>query len=357
MSGETSKIAEIANKLSKEVFDWFRWDRVPLVDQNFPCSKQAKHAPTKTAAHTHPVDVVFSYVDPYLGKRVFLNTDLKSYAKTSIKPGEIRSALKSLAQTIDCARSSDAWNTRYNLKNEESEIRGLLFVYNHDGEYDKSFQDLFKPKQYKSASEEAESIEKATNLSSLPVESDMYLHIVEPRLISLMTTMRADVNRLIADGTFPRRNYRFFYPDLKLHKTHGDEYARPATVEMICGPFMIVEHDEVRATADSPDAYPNGVVIFYNRPGNSAEEFLYFIDTLSNLQLLKGAHPIRVRVLHDAPCSELRSHFKRAVELYILEWGFDSAKRDRLESIELELVEIVRTRFSSIELGWERKGK
>lgn len=356
MSGETSNIAEIANKLSKEVFDWFRWERIPLVDQNFACTKQGKHAPTKKAVHTHPVDVVFSYGDPYLGKRVFLNTDLKSYAKSSIKAGEIRSALKSLAQTIDCARSSETWNTRYNLKNEECEIRGLLFVYNHDGEYDKNLQDVFKPKQYKSATEEAESVENSTNLSSLPIESDMYLHIVQPRLISFMTTLRADVNRLIAESTFPRRNYRFFYPDLKLHKTHGDEYARPATIEMISGPFVIVEHDEVRS-AETGEVYPNGVVIFYNRPGNSAEEFLYFIDTLSNLQLLKGSHPIRVRVLHDTPHSDLRSNFKRAIEMYILEWGFDSAKRDRLESIDLELVEIVTTRFSSIELGWERKGK
>ena len=355
MAGETGKMAEIANKLSKELFEWFRWDRVPIMDQNFPCSKQAKHAPAKTAAHTHPVDVVFSYMDPYLGKRVFLNTDLKSYAKASIKSGEIRSALKSLAQTIDCARSSEDWNSRYNLKNENCEIRGLLFVYNHDGDYDKAFLELFKPKQYKTATEEAEAVEKSANLASLPLESDMFLHIAEPRLISLMTTIRADVNRLIAEGTFPRKNYRFFYPDLKLHKTHGDEYARPATIEMISGPFMIVEHDKVSPSDEITAPYSDGTVIFYNREGKSAEEFLYFIDTLSNLQLLKGTHPIRIRVVHDSPSKDLRSHFQRAIEMYIAEWGFDMSKRDRLESIELEIVEIVRTRFSSVELGWDRK--
>lgn len=355
MGGETAKIAEIANKLSKEVFDWFRWERIQLTDQNFSCTKQPKHAPAKLSAHTHPVDVVFSYVDPYLGKRILFNTDLKSYARSSIKTGEVRSALKSLAQTIDCARSSEEWQGRYNLAGDSCEIRGLLFVYNHDGEYDKSFIELFKPKQYKSATEEAESAEKSANLATLPIESDMYLHIVEPRLISFMTTVKSDVNRLIADGTFPRRNYRFYYPDLKLHKTHSDEYARPATIEMISGPFMIVEHDQVLATADSPDVYPEGIVIFYNRPGNSAEEFLYFIDTLSNLQLLKGNNKIRIRVVHDAPNKDLRSHYQKAVERYVFEWGFDGTKRDRLESIELEIVEIVRTKFSSIELGWERK--
>lgn len=355
MGGETGKIAEIANKISKELVKWYRWERLNLLDQNFACSKKAKHAPAKIAAHTHPVDVVFSYIDPYLGRRVLFNTDLKSYASTSIKPGDIRSALKSLAQTIDCARSSEEWQERYNLLDDSPEVRGLLFVYNHDGNYDKNFVDLFKPKQYKSAGEQEESAEKGANLSSLPIEGDMVLHIIEPKLISYMTTMRADVNRLVQEGTFPRQNYKFFYPDLKLHKTHSDEYSRPATVEMISGPFMIVEHDEVKDSETGDIAFPAGVIVFYNRPGISSEEFLYFIDSLSNLQLLKGNHPIRVRILHDSPHPNLRSNFNRAIERYIIEWNFDQSKRQRLEAIDVELVEIFQTRFSAIELGWDKK--
>ncbi|MFM0721496.1 hypothetical protein PQQ73_34920 [Paraburkholderia strydomiana] len=66
MSGETAPIAEMANKVSKELFEWFRWERVPLMDQNFECVKKDKHAPKKKQDHTHPVDVVFNYIDPYL---------------------------------------------------------------------------------------------------------------------------------------------------------------------------------------------------------------------------------------------------------------------------------------------------
>jgi len=129
--GETAGIAELANKISKELFEWFKWERVPVLDQNFRCVKQEKHAPRKKTDHTHPVDVVFHYVDPYLGRRVLLNTDLKSYAKGSISASAIRSALRSLAQTIDCACVSEEWSGRYDLTNESLDVRGMLFVYNN----------------------------------------------------------------------------------------------------------------------------------------------------------------------------------------------------------------------------------
>jgi hypothetical protein len=354
VGGETAKIGEIANKLSTEVFKWFRWDRVPLVDQNFDCLKQAKHAPKKTSKHTHPVDVTFSYIDPYLGTRVIFNVDLKSYKKESIDPVRVKASLKSLAQTIECARISDEWQGRYNLNHGPFEVRGLLFVYNHDGEYDKNFQEVFKGKRYKTASEEKE---RNVNFDTIPVESGMVLHIIEPKLISFMTTVLADVNYLIAQGSFPRTNYQFFYPDLKLHKTRGDEYRQPCTIEMISGPFFIVEHDSIKTyveeTGKSEVTFQNGYVIFYNRAGDSPEEFMYFIDTLSNYQILNRNQKIRVRVMHELPAKDIRSNFKKAIEMYISEWGFDEHKRERLESIDLHIVEIVKTKFSSIELGWE----
>ena len=63
---ENSTISEMAAKVSDELFSFFRWEKVPLVDQNFPCLKESTHKPTdKEQDHTHPVDVVFHYIDPY----------------------------------------------------------------------------------------------------------------------------------------------------------------------------------------------------------------------------------------------------------------------------------------------------
>jgi len=359
VSGETGPIAEIANRVSKDIFKWFKWQRVPLHDQNFNCRKQDKHAPTKKQEHTHPVDVVFNYNDPYLDHPVLLNTDLKSYKKASITSSNIRSSLKSLAQTIDCARVSEEWRTRYDITGT-AEIRGLLFVYNHDAEYDRDFSKLLMPPKGSRENEDADEA-KGLTADSLPLEAGQLIHIIEPRTIAYMTTIVADAQRLHTEGSFPAVNYRFFYPDLKLHKVRGDKYTRPATIEMICAPFLIVEHDEIikydEATKINNVSYQQGFVIFYNRPGNTHLEFMYLFDVLSSYQILDGSSKLRIRVAHHSPNKEIRSNFIRAIEMYVHDWGFDDYKRERLENIELEIIEIQKSSFSKVEIGWERKVK
>lgn len=356
MGGETAPIAEIADKISKELFRWFKWDRVPLKDRNFVCVKQQKHPhPNKKQEHTHPVDIVFEYLDPYLNQRILFNTDLKSYKKASITPPNIRGALKSLAQTIDCARVSPEWRQRYD-KTGDSEIRGLLFVYNHDAEYDSNFGTFLIPPKAKTESDGSSEV-KALNADSLPLEAGQMIHLVEPRTIAYMSTILSDVSRLHTDGKFPKLNYHFFYPDLKLHKAHSDKNFRPATIEMITGPFLIVEHDEVikydESDRTSKELFGPGYVIYYNRTGKTHLEFMYLFDVLSGYQILDGASILRIRVAHPTPHSELRSNFKRAIEMYIHDWGFDEYKRNRLEAIELEILNVQKHSFSQQDIGWE----
>jgi len=358
VSGETGPIAEMAKHVSKNVFKWFKWELIPQYDQNFDCTKQEKHAPTKKQEHTHPVDVVFKYNDPYLDHSVLLNTDLKSYSKASITSPNIRSALKSLAQTIDCARVSEEWRERYDTTGT-AEIRGLLFVYNHDAEWDRDFSNLLLPIK-KKKDEEGEDARGLT-ANSLPLEAGQLIHIVEPRTIAYMTTIVADAQRLHTEGSFPSTNYYFFYPDLKLHKARGDKYGHPATIEMICGPFLILEHDQItkydEVSKEPKVTFQAGFVVFYNRPGNSHLEFMYLFDVLSSYQILAGSNKLRIRVAHPSPNKNIRNNFMRAIDMYIHDWGFDEYKREYLTSIEFEIIEIQKSSFSKEELGWERKRK
>lgn len=360
---ETGPIAEIADRVSKELFKWFKWERVPLKDRNFGCLKKQKHAPTKKQEHTHPVDIVFTYHDPYLNTTIIFNTDLKSYKKTTITPINIRGALKSLAQTIDCARVSPEWRQRYDTKGN-SEIRGLLFVYNHDAEYDDNFQRFLNPS--KQNKKDANSIpvdnpEEVRGLTAetLPLEANQLIHIIEPKTVSYMATIVADIDRLHASGKFPKLNYHFFYPDLKLHKTHSDKNFRPATIEMICGPFFVVEHDEVikydEIAKASKEVFGPGYIIYYNRPGNSHLEFMYLFDVLSGYQILDGSSILRIRVAHSSPNLDIRSNYRKAIEMYIHDWGFDEYKKSRLEDIELEIIEFQKSSFSRQDIGWEIK--
>lgn len=357
MGGETSGISEIANKISKDIFKWFRWERIGLKDQNFDCLKQEKHSPLKRSQHTHPVDIVFKYDDPYLEHPVVLNTDLKSYAKSSIQPSNIRASLKSLAHTIDCARVSSEWKTRYDPPGN-AEVRGLLFVYNHDNDYDRDFFKHIDPaNRKKTDTEDAE--DSSVNLDSLPIDSKQIIHILEPRTIAYLTTIVSDIHRLNAEDSFPIKNYFFFYPELKLHRTRGDLYKRPATIELLCGPFFVVGHDEVQnydeVSKGLIKTYDEGYIVFYNRPGESTEEFMYLFDVLSSYQFLDGDSKIRIRVAHHLPNQNIRSIFKAAINMYIVDWGFDDYKKERLESIEFEVIEIQKTSFSQVELGWDRK--
>jgi hypothetical protein len=105
---ETIHIAEMAEKLSKEIFSEFLWQRTGPTNQNWPCEEQEAHG-----KKTHPSDVVFFYDNPYSLSRTYVNCDLKSYASGSIKAAAIREAMESLAQALNCAEKSKEWQKLY----------------------------------------------------------------------------------------------------------------------------------------------------------------------------------------------------------------------------------------------------
>lgn len=345
---ETATIADMADIISRDIFKWFKWERLDLMDQNFSCQKIERHAAGKSS-HTHPVDVLFHYIDPYLNKRILFNTDLKSYADKSITTDRVRKSLQSLAKTIDCARVSQEWKIRYDIFSEKTEIRGLLFIYNHDGEFDENFYRFF----YKDEKNQKRQIIKT---ESLPLSRDQQIHIVEPALINYMTTLIGDINQLHQEGSFPKQSYYFYYPDLYLHKAHGIKENRPATIEMINSPYLIIGHDDVKSFNEEKNrveiTYSKGFVIYYNRPGSTYNEFLYLFDTLSKYQILDSESLIRIRVANSKYHQDIRSNFNNAIMTYANAWGFDETKREKLNRIEFGVVETRKTRFSQVELGW-----
>jgi len=207
---ETAPTAEMANKISTDLLAWFKWNKIKLMDQDFNCMKVEKHkikkrtkaesteiGPTKTLKHTHPVDVIFHYIDPYLGKRIYFNTDLKSYQKKSISTTQIRTSLQSLAKTIECAKVSKEWMGRYHLNTDNYEIRALLFTYNHDNQYDKEFYKTFFHKEKGNT--------QKINTDSIPLAKGQQLHIIEPAIINYMQTILTDTSQLHLEGSFPEK--------------------------------------------------------------------------------------------------------------------------------------------------------
>jgi hypothetical protein len=349
MSGENAQIQKMANLISEKLFNWFKWEKIVLMDENFDCVKVDKHTNEKKS-HTHPVDVVFKYFDPYLNKNIYLNTDLKSYSKTSITSTNLRTALKSLAQTIDCAKASSEWQGRYIHDDMSFEIRAMLFVYNHDGEYHKKFYEVVNPPR--------ESKATPIRTESLPVEKGQQIHIVEPLLIRYMSTIISDMNNLHHIGEFPHSLYEFFYPNLHLHKTHGEQSTNPATIEAIASPYLIIYHGKVtkwnEVSNKVEETYGEGYLIYYNRSGSDHREFVYLFDTLSKYQILNDKNKIRIRVAHHSPHKDINSNFKKAITTYASDWGYDEFKTKHLNAIDFQLVEITKECFSSVDIGWRK---
>ncbi|HAS8310046.1 TPA: hypothetical protein I7725_05085 [Vibrio vulnificus] len=351
---ETSNIAKMAEKISEDIFKWFKWEHVPIKDLNFTCHKGKEHSSSSKDKKTHPVDTIFKYKDPYKGREVIFNTDLKSYKKGSITSSALRDAIWSLARTIDCADGSEEWRKRYALSSKNYEIRGLLFVYNHDGEYQNNFLDLFKPKIGNEGK-----LSGGINIGNVPLREGQQLHVIEPLLIQYMRTIISDMDKLHREGSFPETSYSFYYPDLLLHKLKGDTQNHPATIELISGPYMIIKHDDIVKWCERTNApvvrYGKGYVIYYNQTGDTYLEFIYLFDMLSNLQILRTKeNKIRIRVAHRQPFNDIRSSFQTAVEIYSHSLGGDEFKAEVLKSIELEIVEQTKDIFSTNDIGWER---
>lgn len=261
----------------------------------------------------------------------------------------------SLARTIDCADGSDEWRKRYALSSSNFEIRGLLFVYNHDGEYHQNFLDLFKPKIGAEGR-----LTGGIKIGNIPLREGQQLHVIEPLLIQYMRTIISDMDKLHREGLFPEKKYSFYYPDLLQHKLKGDTNEHPATIELISGPYIIIKHDEIKKWDEEKEQstvrHGKGYVIYYNQTGETALEFIYLFDMLSNLQILRtNEYKIRIRVAHRSPFSDIRSSFQTAVEMYTHSLGGDEFKAEVLKSIDFEIVEQTKDIFSTNDIGWDRE--
>lgn len=350
---ENGPIEQLAKIISNKIFERFHWKRVGPCDQDFKCVRQTEHKPVdKTQEHTHPVDAVFAYVDPYLNKTIYLNTDLKSYKKGSITPRMIEGALTSLYKTIDCSRYSEEWKEKYDTEVGQTETRGMLFVYNHDNDYEHDFFEYFDPPKPVSGKRRPPSV----NLDKLKVKAGQQIHIIEPRRIHYLMSVIADMNEMIVEGSFPKKNYGFFYPQLTYHKVLVNNDYLPATVESLTAPFLIIKHDVVIEVDDSgkkAESYPAGFVVYYNRPGSTELEFMYLLDLLSSYQILNLKNKIRIRVVAKERSNSIRSHFTRALEMYAFEWGFDERAKSELYKIDLQIVPIQKEFYSTEEISWD----
>ncbi|HDL8254819.1 TPA: hypothetical protein PXQ68_004589, partial [Yersinia enterocolitica] len=236
MGGETSAIQRVASKISDEIFSIFKWERAKREDMNWDCCLEAH------SKKTHPSDIVFYYIDPYEEELVYLNTDLKSYAEGSIGKKLVESSLSSLALSAECANVSDQWRTKYVIDDSKGyNVRGLLFLYNHDNLYDKDF--------YKN-------VTNKLNFTDIKCPNNIKLHLLDPYKISDIINISSDIKNLIGSGELPSPDlFAYYYPDLDLTRIkHPINESTAATIEMLTSPYIIIKHESFKWMKDDKES-------------------------------------------------------------------------------------------------------
>jgi len=323
---ETANIAKMAEILSKELFSEFLWEPVGPRNWNWPCEDKKNHG-----AKSHPSDVVFYYDEPYIATRTYVNCDLKSYAKGSINTASVRAAIESLARALTCAEKSDEWRKNYIHNHVSAEICGLLFVYNHDGEYDNDFNVLLNGVKHE----------------KLDIPKKSKIVVFGPKDIFWLNNVRYEMVLMRGSKDLPPKEHcRFYYPHLIRKKTVQLDQAKAATLEMLTAPWIILSYRQ-------PNLHNRrGFVIFYRRLGESVEEFLYLIDYLMLYQILDYDTDIKIKTL-DAHISA-PAFFGKAINQYIDEVGGERTDiKERLNSINYSQIKQVQMKFSELEIGME----
>ena len=328
---ETSKIALMAMMLSGDVFSEFFWAKVGPEDQNWPCEDKEHHG-----TETHPADVVFYYDEPYSQRRTFVHCDLKSYAKGSITAGALHVAIASLAKQIACAEKSESWRDLYMHGNVTPDVCGLLFIYNHDGAYDKDFASLLD----------------GVSQKDLLLPKGARLFVLGPRDVFWIDNVRYDIRQL-RGGAGPNalpaaQHCKFFYPQLDGRANLQPDKARAATLEMLTSPWIVFEYKH------GPNLSQRGVIVYYRRSGETEEEFMYLLDFLRHYQVMEDATKVDVRSLETNTAAAAR--FQKAKQRYIESLGdngYSTELAEKINAISYKKMTQTVTDFSSIDLGMD----
>lgn len=323
---ENEHIAKQAENLASDLFAEFFWDRVGPTNHDWACEAKEEHGVT-----THPCDVVYYYDEPYSAQRTYVHCDLKSYAKGSIKSPAIKAALISLGKQIACADKSAEWQEKHAHDNVTYSICGLLFVYNHDGEYDADFN---------------ASLSFVAN-ESLQLPKGKRVYVLGPKEIYWLDNVSNEIRRMRGKRTpeLPGQEHcSYYHPQLVRKANLQVKKAKGATLETLTSPVIILEARDPKGSAQRK------VVIFYSRKGDSSDEFIYLIDILRKYELLDERTEVKIKTLN--PSENSSPTFQKSQQQYIE--GLAGTSTDLSEyvlAIKYEPISEIKTSYSTVDLG------
>jgi hypothetical protein len=338
--GETANIGEMAVLASAEIFNVFGWMQVGPTDENSECVEKEKHHKVKSTWKKHPTDAVYKYIDPYRGIDVYINTDLKSYAAGTLETTDLVKTLKSLGHATECANKSQEWKRMYVDETRNHEVVGLLFVYNHDGDYEKDFNDQLVQ----------------INPSQLQLSPGYFVGVIGPLRVVYLNSIAKDIKSLHSDEKLPGKEDRFFFfPHLNrsaaLHQT-----SQSVGLPFLLGPLIVLGYD----FSDKPRSQARGYCVYYDGAGETIEEFKYVFDYLFRYQIAGEGTDISINLVFPSPDAHPTSE-KAKLEFARDHWPVANSSQDEVRSILKHItfrqVQNVVQRFSSKSIGMGSRTK
>jgi hypothetical protein len=318
--GETVSKSRMAEIIGEEIFSVFGWMNYGPPNQSWECVHKEQHG-----KNDHPTDATFIYQDPYSEHYVHLITDFKSYAAKSITETTIRDPLASLGLAVDCAKSNENWKKLYQKPGVATRINGLLFIYNHDGKYDKLFYDH---------------LDRAFDAPPrLP--NGVQLFVLGPEDIWYLNDIAHDIGQLKSKGIVPldSKKISFYYPDASRERFAVRNLGLPASIEMLKGRYQILIYERKDSL--------QGVVVYYRGAGAKQNEFILLIDMLRSYQLLTSSSEIRIRAPFADPIASV--NFDRAKIEYASHPEQDIP--EKLQKVTFQTISNVTPKFSEYEIA------
>lgn len=336
MPGETINLTSIAEKVASDLFSKFGWILSGPTNENFACKKVEEHR--KSQSPTHPSDAVFRYDDPYESRRKYFLTDLKSYAKDTITPGRLKGTLRDLAKSVECANVSTEWRQKFANEGIDRDIHGLLFIYNHDGEFDRDFVRYFA--------------DEAPKKLVLPARSKIF--IIGPTTIGYLLTLLTDLRGLTADRKFPFFDQvPFLYPD-RIRRFAKQSTNPIGRIELLIGPWQVVPYDfSPQLTDGTLGSRQTGYYIYYQGTGESVSEFEFLIDFCFRNALVRDGVTIGIRMPNAA--ANALHNFDNAKENFARNFYSSPDIHKRLEQFGVSVISIKEQIFLRDHIGMERR--
>ena len=332
---ENADIQKMAELASAEIFSVFGWEQSPLMNQNWSCVEQEKHHRQKKVK-THPTDTVFKYVDPYSGTDLYIQTDLKSYAKGTLETADLVKAIRELGRATECANKSEDWKRLFVDQTRNHDVLGMLFIYNHDGAYDKDFSETLA----------------AMNPSSFDLAATELVCVVSPQRVIYLNSIAKDIKACHSDGLLPAKEHRrFFYPHLTrsmaLHQQHS-----AATLPALLSPLIVMAY-----TIVEPSQVRNGNFAYYDGKGESVDEFKYLFDYFFKYQIATEKTGVTINLLF--PHQDAAATFEIAKKEFARDyWPVADTSREKfktaLDGIVYRQPQSVVAQFSATTLGMKK---